>query len=251
MTNIGDAVRRPSRSGPRAGHAARRCRAQLDLDVEDVTPGPHAATASTRASSRRLSTVGLGDMAQGEAHRYRFTVSLPTDVDDSYPGRHERGHLPVVGHRRRRPDHAAVGGTAAAPGAAPAPARRRARHDGRGAAGGEGAGRLVRPSATLNVRARQKVQERHGGRHGHLPGRLPHHAERDGDRRRASALKLHASRARCARPGAPGCASSSPPRRGWRLAARRPVTVRLTMRAKVGTRVVTVRRTVRVTPASR
>ena len=35
------------------------------------------------------------------------------------------------------------------------------------------------------------------------------------------------------------------------LAAGRPVTVRLSVRAKVGTRVVTVRRTVRVMPASR
>jgi len=35
------------------------------------------------------------------------------------------------------------------------------------------------------------------------------------------------------------------------LAAGRPVTVRLTVRAKVGTRVTTARRTVRVLPASR
>ena len=35
------------------------------------------------------------------------------------------------------------------------------------------------------------------------------------------------------------------------IAARRPVTVRLAMKATMGTRVVTVRRTVRVTPASR
>ena len=35
------------------------------------------------------------------------------------------------------------------------------------------------------------------------------------------------------------------------LAAGRPVTVRLNVRAKVGTRVMTVRRTVRILPASR
>jgi hypothetical protein len=35
------------------------------------------------------------------------------------------------------------------------------------------------------------------------------------------------------------------------LAARRPVTVRLTMKATVGSRVVTVKRTVRIKPASR
>jgi hypothetical protein len=35
------------------------------------------------------------------------------------------------------------------------------------------------------------------------------------------------------------------------IAAKRPVTVRLAMKAKVGKRVITVRRTVRVVPASR
>ena len=33
-----------------------------------------------------LSSVALGDMAQGEAHRYRFSVSLPADAGDSYQG---------------------------------------------------------------------------------------------------------------------------------------------------------------------
>ena len=42
-----------------------------------------------------------------------------------------------------------------------------------------------------------------------------------------------------------------PARRGWRWPRGRPVTVRLKLTAKVGTRVVTVRRTVRVMPASR
>jgi hypothetical protein len=42
-----------------------------------------------------------------------------------------------------------------------------------------------------------------------------------------------------------------PPAARLALAAGRPVTVRLSVRTKVGTRVVTVRRTVRVMPASR
>ena len=45
-----------------------------------------------------LSTVGLGNMAQGEAHRYRFTVSLPSGAEQQLPGHGERGVVHVVGH---------------------------------------------------------------------------------------------------------------------------------------------------------
>ena len=58
---------------------------KLDLVVEDVTPGQTVSTVYYGKLSG-LSTVGLGDMAQGEAHRYRFTVSLAADADNSYQG---------------------------------------------------------------------------------------------------------------------------------------------------------------------
>ncbi len=58
---------------------------ELDLDVRDVTAGRTSAVVySGKLAS--LSSVALGDMAQGEAHRYRFSVSLPADADDSYQG---------------------------------------------------------------------------------------------------------------------------------------------------------------------
>ena len=58
---------------------------KLDLVVEDVTPGRSVSTVYYGKLSA-LSTVGLGTMAQGDAHRYRFTVSLPLDAGDSYQG---------------------------------------------------------------------------------------------------------------------------------------------------------------------
>ena len=57
----------------------------LDLVVEDVTPGQAGRTVFYGKLSA-LSTVGLGNMSQGEAHRYRFTVSLPSNADNSYQG---------------------------------------------------------------------------------------------------------------------------------------------------------------------
>ena len=70
----------------------------LDLVVEDVTPDAAAKTVFYGKLSA-LSTVGLGTMAQGEAHRYRFTVSLPSGAGDSYQGATTRGLVHVVGHR--------------------------------------------------------------------------------------------------------------------------------------------------------
>ena len=58
---------------------------ELDLDVQDVTPG-RPATRVYSGKLASLSSVALGDMAQGEAHRYRFSVSLPADADNSYQG---------------------------------------------------------------------------------------------------------------------------------------------------------------------
>ena len=79
---------------------------KLDLDVRDVTPG-RTATVVYSGKLASLSSVALGDMAQGEAHRYRFSVSLAGRRRRQLSGRLERGHLPVVGHRarprRRRP----------------------------------------------------------------------------------------------------------------------------------------------------
>ena len=58
---------------------------ELDLDVRDVTAG-RTPTVVYSGKLASLSSVALGDMAQGEAHRYRFSISLPSDAGDSYQG---------------------------------------------------------------------------------------------------------------------------------------------------------------------
>ena len=58
---------------------------ELDLEVRDVTAG-RTPTVVYSGKLASLSSVALGDMAQGEVHRYRFSVSLPSDAGDSYQG---------------------------------------------------------------------------------------------------------------------------------------------------------------------
>jgi hypothetical protein len=64
-------------------------------------------------------------------------------------------------------------------------------------------------------------------------------------------LKLTSSRAALRKAGRARMKVRLPAEARLALAARRPVTVRLTMKATVGSRVVTVKRTVRIKPASR
>jgi hypothetical protein len=64
-------------------------------------------------------------------------------------------------------------------------------------------------------------------------------------------LKLPASKSTLRKAGRARMRVKLPAKAQLAIAAKRPVTVRLVMKATIGTRVVTVRRTVRVTPASR
>ena len=83
VTNIGDTAGTFALAS--AGLIPTPLAHELDLDVRDVTPG-RTATAVYSGKLASLSSVALGDMAQGEAHRYRFSVSLPSDAGDSYQG---------------------------------------------------------------------------------------------------------------------------------------------------------------------
>ena len=58
---------------------------ELDLEVRDVSAGRTPAVVYS-GKLDALSSVALGDMAQGEAHTYRFSVSLPADAGDSFQG---------------------------------------------------------------------------------------------------------------------------------------------------------------------
>jgi hypothetical protein len=111
------------------------------------------------------------------------------------------------------------------------------------------AGRLVRPNATLNVRARQKSKNAtvaatvtcQAACRITLSGTTTVAGKR---------LKLRASKSTLRKAGRARMRVKLPAKAQLAIAATRPVTVRLVMKATIGTRVVTVRRTVRVTPAS-
>ena len=83
VTNIGDTAGTFALGA--IGLTATPLAHELDLDVRDVTAG-RTPTVVYSGKLASLSSVALGDMAQGEAHRYRFTVSLPSDAGDSYQG---------------------------------------------------------------------------------------------------------------------------------------------------------------------
>jgi hypothetical protein len=189
---------------------------ELDLEVRDVSVGRTPAVVYS-GKLDALSSVALGDMAQGEAHRYRFSVSLPADAGDSYQGTSsavtflwsatapEPGVTPAI----TPPTSTGTGTGATTPAratTAQAPPK------------ATSAGVTVKPRATVTAKARQKSKP--------VTRKVP----------KGKRLKVTVTLPMPAR---------------MALAAGRPVTVRLTVRTKVGTRVTTVRRTVRVLPASR
>jgi hypothetical protein len=220
---------------------------ELDLDVRDVTAG-RAATVVYSGKLASLSSVVLGDMAQGEAHRYRFSVSLPTDADDRYQGAStavtflwsatapEPPATPPAAPAPATPDTPDTPTTPAPATTAQAPTKATT------------AGGTVKSRATIAVPARQK-----------------------GSKVRATVacvakckitvsgtalvgsvkVKLKPVRRTLTKGKRLSVTVTLPSAARLALAAGRPVTVRLSIQAKVGTRVVTVHRTVRVVRASR
>ena len=214
---------------------------ELDLEVRDVTAGrtPTVAYSGKLAS---LSSVALGDMAQGEAHRYRFSVSLPSDADDSYQGASSAvtflwsATAPEPTATPPAPTTPATGTTPARATTAQAPPK------------ATSAGGTVKSGATIAAPARQKgtkvtatvacvdkctIAVSGTALVGSVKVKL-----KPVTRRLTKGKRLRVT-------------LTLPPAARLALAAGRTVTVCLSLRAKVGTRVVTVRRTVRVMPASR
>jgi hypothetical protein len=220
---------------------------QLDLAVEDVTPG-RAPTTVYAGKLSGLSTVGLGSMAQGEGHRYRFTVGLPSGVDDSFQGATSAVTFLWTATGAEVPTTPPAGGTGGGAGTgtgAGAPAT-----TAEAPPVAKGAGRLVRPNATLNVRARQKA--RNGTVAATVTCQAACRVTLGGTTTVArKQLKLKSSRTTLRKAGRARMKLRLPAQARMALAASRPVTVRLTMKATVGSRVVTVKRTVRIAPASR
>ena len=214
---------------------------ELDLEVRDVTAG-RSATVVYSGKLASLSSVALGDMVQGEAHRYRFSVSLPSDAGDSYQGTSSAvtflwsATAPEPTATPPAPTTPAMGTTPARATTAQAPPK------------ATSAGGTVKSGATIAAPARQKGTK-------------------------VTATVACVARCKIAVSGTAVVGSvkvklkpvtrtlpkgkrlsvtvTLPMPARMALAAGRPVTVRLNVRAKVGTRVVTVRRTVRIMPASR
>lgn len=217
---------------------------ELDLDVRDVSPG-RTATVVYSGKLASLSTVALGDMAQGEAHRFRFSVSLPSDAGDSYQG---TSSAVTFLWSATAPEPTATPPSSTAPATTTTPPARATTAQAPTKA--TTAGGTVKPRATVIAPARQKGA---GGK--------------------VRATVICVDKCRIAVSGAATVGSvkvklkpvtrtvnkgkrvavtlTLPPPARLAVAAGRPVTVRLSVQARVGTHVVTVRRTVRIVPASR
>ena len=214
---------------------------ELDLDVRDVTAG-RTPTVVYSGKLASLSSVALGDMAQGEAHRYRFSISLPSDAGDSYQG---ASSAVTFLWSATAPDPAAAPPSSTTPATGTPPARATTAQAPTKATT---AGATVKSRATIIAPARQK-----------------------GTKVRATVVCVDNCRIVVTGTAVVGSVKvklkpvTRTLKKGKRvnvtvtlptparlaLAAGRPVTVRLSVRAKVGTRVITVRRTVRVMPPSR
>jgi hypothetical protein len=209
---------------------------KLDLVVEDVTPGRPVGTVYYGKLSA-LSNVDLGSMAQGDAHRYRFTVGLAGDVDNSY-----QGSTTAVSFTWS----ATAEDSVVAPAPTPAPAisaQAPPKATTPGAA-------TKAPKATLTARARQT------GAGGVVTAsvtcssgcRIAVGGSATVGRAR---VMLRTVRRTLRAPARVQMPIALPARARQALARRQPVVVHLSLRATVGTRVVSVRRTVRITPAAR
>ena len=239
VTNIGDtsgtfALGSTGLTGTPLAH-------ELDLDVRDVTPGRSAAVVySGKLAS--LSSVALGDMAQGEAHRYRFSVSLPSDADDTYQGASSAVTFmwsatapePAV---TPTPTPSTAGGTGAT-----TPARATTAE---GPTKATTAGATVKLGATFTARARQK------GTGGKISGTVTCagtcRISMSGTATSGTLkIKLKTVKRSLKKGKRLRVKLTLPLRARLALAGGRPVTVRLKLTATVGTRVVTVRRTVRI-----
>ena len=221
---------------------------ELDLEVRDVSLGrPPAVVYSGKLDS--LSSVALGDMAQGEAHRYRFSVSLPADLGDAYQGASSAvtfmwsataPDTPVAPASTPPTSTDAGTGTTTPARATTAQAPPKATT----------AGGTVKSGATVIARARQKPKA------GKVTATVTCvdscQVAVSGTAVVGSAkVKLKPVTRTLPKGKRLKVTVTLPMPARMALAAGRPVTVRLNVRAKVGARVITVRRTVLVLPASR
>jgi hypothetical protein len=222
---------------------------QLDLYVEDITSGASPSTVYAGKLSA-MSSVGLGAIAQGSARHYRFTISLPAGADDSFQGATSTVTFlwTATGADIVTPPTGGTGGgagTAGGTATTPAPAT-----TAEAPPVAKVAGKVVHPGASLNVRASQKAKT--GLVAATVTCQAACRVTLSGTTTVAhQKLELEASRKVLRKAGRARMKVRLPAKARLALAAQRPVTVRLTMKATVGSRVVTVKRTVRIKPAAR
>jgi hypothetical protein len=218
---------------------------KLDLEVRDVSAG-RTPTVVYSGKLAALSTVALGEMAQGEAHRYRFSVSLPTDAGDSYQGASSAVTF-LWSATAPDPDVTPTSPTPTPTGPATTPARATTAQAPPKATT---AGGTVNLGATFTAKARQKTAR------GKVTGTITCVGKCEVSVSGTAVsgplkVKLKPVKRTLTKTRRITITVTLPTRARLALAAGRPVTVRLNVRAKVGKHVITVRRTVRVLPASR
>lgn len=243
ITNVGDESGDFSLAATGLVDSGAPLSGQLDLYVEDVTSSASPSTVYA-GKLAGLSSVELGAIPQGAAHRYRFTVSLPSTANDTFQGATSAVTFvwTATGADVVSPPADGTGG-ATAPGPAPATTAE-------APPVAKVAGKVVHPSASLNVRASQKAKD------GLVAATVTCQAA---CRVTLSAtttvggakLALKSSRRTLRNAGRVRMKLRLPAKARLALAAKRPVTVRLAMKATVGSRVATAKRTVRIKPATR
>lgn len=229
VTNIGDAAGAFTLGS--TGLADAPLSRELDLVVQDVTPGAAFVTVYY-GKLASLSSVALGTLAQGEAHRYRFSVLLPSDAGDSYQGVSSGVTF-------------TWSATAPDPVEVPAPAQTAEAPPAAAVAGG-----VVQPRATLTASARQSAKQGtvgawmacEAGCRAVLSGTAA-----DGP----TSYKLRAVRRTLPKPARVRVRIALPSRARAALSAGRAITVRLRLTATIGQRVIVARRTVRIAAARR
>jgi hypothetical protein len=213
---------------------------ELELAVRDVTQASSPALVYS-GKLAALSSVALGSMAQGESHRYRFSVSLPADAGDGYQG--ASAAVTFMWSASAAEPESVPTPTAHTP--TPAPARTAEAPPTVAVAGG-----VVRPRATLTAAARQSAA--HGTVLAWMSCQVRCRAVLTGTAvdgpisYRLTAVRRTLSKSVRTRVSV----ALSPPARAA-LSAGHRITVRLRLKATMGTRVVVARRTVHVAPARR
>jgi hypothetical protein len=244
VTNVGDSSGTFALSASGLVDTAAPLSDVLDLSVDDVTSGSAIAPIySGRLDA--LSAVALGTLQQGEARRYRMTVSFPSGrpdaVDDVYQGASTAVTF-VWATSSTEPAPPANDSSESATPDTRTPAI---------SVDSTSAGSNRARGATLTASARQK------GSAGVVVAWVTCRASCRWSlggiaSRGATHVRLRTVRGTLRRTGRVRVALPLPHALRAALAARRRVTVRLRLRATVGGRVVAVRRTVRVVaPKSR